>query len=86
MKTSVAKKDAIMLDDHNEVKRLLLEWLVMFGRREVSVNELVNSELDAHRFSLWWLIEQGLLHENTKTDVYHYSLTDKGVKYVGQRS
>ena len=75
-----------MLDDHNEVKeikKILLQWLITYGKDEITGRQVDNMGAIPH---IWLLIEERLIYENTNTDSYRYSLTDKGIEYVGQRS
>ena len=80
MKIYVVKKGVIMSDDHevNREKEILLYWLILFGRKEVTMNEIVyHEEIDS--MNMHWFTGRGLLSENTKTDIYRYSLTNKAM-------
>jgi hypothetical protein len=75
--------DALMSDNQvNKAKELLLHWLVLFGREEVTINEIVHSGVAS--INIWWYMDKGLLSENTKTDIYRYALTDKAINFLNK--
>ena len=66
----------------NKEKQMLLEWLISFGRNEVSLNEIVHSGV--YSINIWWYMDKGLLSENTSTDIYRYALTDKAIDFINK--
>ena len=74
------------MNDTNEVnkeKQMLLEWLISFGRNEVTIYEIVGSGV--YNINMWWFVNRGLLSENTTTDIYRFALTDKGMEFINEQ-
>ena len=71
-----------MSNEVNKEKQMLLEWLISFGRKEVTINEIVDSGI--YNINMWWFVDRGLLSENTTTDIYRFALTDKGVEFINE--
>ena len=74
-----------MSDDHkvNKAKELLLYWLVSFGRKEITMYQLV-VEAEVDSIDMYWFTDRGLISENTKTDIYRYALTDKAIDFINK--
>jgi hypothetical protein len=72
-----------MDNEVNKAKELLLHWLVLFGRKEVTMYQLV-VEAEVDSINMAWFTDRGLISENTKTDIYRYALTDKAIKFINK--
>ena len=72
-----------MNNEVNKAKELLLHWLVLFGRKEVTMYQLV-VEAEVDSINIAWITERGLISENTKTDTYRYALTDKAIEFLNK--
>jgi hypothetical protein len=72
-----------MNNEVNNAKQILLEWLIAFGRKEITMYELfVDGEIDS--IDMYWFTDRGLVSENTKTDIYRYALTDKAIDFLNK--
>jgi hypothetical protein len=72
-----------MDNEVNKAKELLLHWLVLFGRDEVTMYQIiVDAEVDS--IDMYWFTDRGLISENTKTDIYRYALTDKAMEFLNK--
>ena len=67
----------------NKAKELLLHWLVLFGRKEITMYQLV-VEAEVDSIDMYWFTDRGLISENTKTDIYRYALTDKAIEFLNK--
>ena len=72
-----------MSNEVNKAKQILLHWLIAFGRKEITMWELiVEAEVDS--INMYWFTDRGLISENTKTDIYRYALTDKAIDFINK--
>lgn len=73
-----------MLDAHevNKVKQRLLTWLILYGKSEVNVAQLL--EHDIVGINMWELIDERLVRENTKTAIHTFRLTGKAVEFINK--
>lgn len=71
-----------MLESH-EVKKVLLQWLVLCGRDEVSYEDLMEKGV-SDNISMYDLEDEGLIKINDKAPTYRYALTDKAVEYINK--
>jgi hypothetical protein len=81
---SAKRNGSIMSDAHkvNIVKQKLLTWLILYGKSEVNVAQLL--EHDIVGINMWELIDERLVRENTKTAIQTFRLTGKAVKFLQQ--
>jgi len=76
--------DALMLDNQvNQVKKILLQWLILCGRDEVSYEDLMEQGVDEN-MSMYDLEDAGFIKVNTKAPTYRYALTDRAVEYINK--
>ena len=83
-KVKEAMFDALMSDNQdNEVKKVLLQWLVLCGQDEVSYEDLVEQGVDDN-ISMYDLEDAGFIKINDKAPTYRYALTDRAIKYINK--
>lgn len=76
--------DALMSDNQvNQVKKILLQWLILCGRDEVSYQDLMEQGVDEN-MSMYDLEDAGFIKVNTKAPTYRYALTDRAVEYINK--
>ena len=76
--------DALMSNNqNNQVKKVLLQWLILCGRDEVSYEDLVEQGVDDN-ISMFDLEDAGFIKINDKAPTYRYSLTDRAVEYINK--
>jgi len=76
--------DALMSDNQvNQVKKILLQWLILCGRDEVSYEYLMEQGVDEN-MSMYDLEDAGFIKVNTKAPTYRYALTDRAVEYINK--
>lgn len=71
-----------MSNEVNKVKQKLITWLILYGKSEVNVAQLL--EHDIIGLNMWELIDEGIVRENTKTAIHSFKLTDKALKFLQQ--
>ena len=76
--------DALMSNNqNNQVKKVLLQWLVLCGRDEVSYEDLVEQGVDDN-ISMFDLEYACFIKINDKAPTYRYSLTDRAIEYINK--
>ena len=79
-----AMLDALMPSNQvNQVKKILLQWLILCGRDEVSYEYLMEQGVDEN-MSMYDLEDAGFIKVNTKAPTYRYALTDRAVEYINK--
>ena len=71
-----------MNNEVNKVKQRLLTWLILYGKSEVNVAQLL--EHDIVGIDMWALIDEGIVRENTKSVLCTYRLTKKAVEFINK--
>jgi hypothetical protein len=83
-KVKEAMLDALMSSNQvNKTKQRLLQWLVLFGRDEVSYEDLIEKGVDDD-LSMYDLEDKGLIKINDKAPTYRYALTDKAIEFINK--
>jgi hypothetical protein len=84
MKIYVVKKGVTMSDAHkvSKVKQRLLTWLILYGKSEVNVAQLIEHNIIG--INMWELIDERLVRENTKTAIHTYRLTGKAIEFLNK--
>jgi hypothetical protein len=83
-KVKDAMLDALMPSNQvNQVKKILLQWLILCGRDEVSYEDLMEQGVDDN-ISMYELEDAGFIKVNTKAPTYRYALTDRAVEYINK--
>ncbi len=75
-------KGGSILSKVNKVKQRLLTWLILFGKSEVSVSQLLKHDIVG--INMWDLIDEGIVRENTKTATETFRLTDKAIEFLNK--
>ena len=76
--------DTLMSDNQvNQVKKVLLQWLILCGRDEVSYEDLMEQGVDDN-MSMYDLEDAGFIKINDKAPTYRYALTDRAVEYLNK--
>ena len=83
-KVKDAMLDALMADNQvNQVKKVILQWLILCGQAEVSYEYLMEQGVDDN-ISLYDLEDAGFIKVNGKAPTYRYALTDRAVEYINK--
>lgn len=76
--------DALMSNNQkNQVKKILLQWLISCGRGEVSYEDLMEKGVD-DAMSMYDLEDEGLITINDKAPTYRYKLTDRAIEFLNK--
>ena len=71
-----------MSNEVNKTKQRLLQWLILYGKSEVNVAQLLEHNIVG--INMWELIDEGIVRENTKTAINMFRLTDKAVEFINK--
>mgnify|MGYP003346247113 FL=1 len=85
MKTSVVKKDAIMLDDHNEVnemKAFLLDWLIKFGHNPIEWSDTEKLIGGSSTFRLVLRTGEVFITKAEAPIGFRYKLSEKALEFL----
>ena len=83
-KVKDAMLDALMPSNQvNQVKKVILQWLILCGRDEVSYEDLMEQGVDDN-ISMYELEDAGFIKVNTNAPTYRYALTDRAVEYINK--